>query len=158
MARIRSRSSGVVRRTPASRHADIDAMLDTVPHTGGVTTLEAMVMGVPTITLLGERVAGRLSGSISTTDGLPALVATSPDEYVEIAVRLAADRERLVRERATLRDRLLASPIGDTRAYTRAVEDAYRTLWQRWCGEWSAVSNQPSGARATGALAREAAW
>ena len=52
---------------------------------------------------------------------------------MRIAARLASDPARLARERSTLRTRLLASPIGDARAYTRAVEAAYRDLWRRWC-------------------------
>ena len=71
--------------------------------------------------------------SFLTTVGLADLVAESPEAYVEVAARLAGDVGRLARERATLRERLLASPIGDVRAYTRHVEAAYRQLWQNWC-------------------------
>jgi predicted O-linked N-acetylglucosamine transferase (SPINDLY family) len=98
-----------------------------------VTTLDGLLMGVPCVTLLGQRVAGRLSASFLTALGLHDLIARTPEEYVEIAARLAADPDRLARERATLRERLLASPIGDVRAYTRHVEAAYRQLWQNWC-------------------------
>jgi protein O-GlcNAc transferase len=115
-------------------HADIDLMLDSFPHTGGVTTLDALLMGVPVVTLLGEGVAGRLSASFLTALGLEDLVAETTDAYVSLATRLAGDLDRLAAERATLRERLLASPIGDTRAYTRAVEEVYRELWARWCG------------------------
>jgi predicted O-linked N-acetylglucosamine transferase (SPINDLY family) len=114
-------------------HGEIDAMLDTFPQNGGVTTLDALLMGVPVVTLLGERVSGRASASMLTTLGLDDLIAHTTDEYVEIAARLAGDLGRLARERATLRERLLTSPIGDTRTYTRAVEATYRALWQRWC-------------------------
>jgi predicted O-linked N-acetylglucosamine transferase (SPINDLY family) len=114
-------------------HAEIDVMLDTFPQSGGITTLDAILMGVPVVTLLGERVPGRASASFLRTVGLDDLVAESAEAYVEVAARLAADRDRLVRERATLRERLLASPIGDVRAYTRHVEAAYRQLWQNWC-------------------------
>jgi predicted O-linked N-acetylglucosamine transferase (SPINDLY family) len=116
-------------------HGEIDIMLDTFPQSGGVTTLDAMLMGVPVVTLLCERVPGRASASFLTTVGLGDLAADSADEYVEIAARLAGDLDRLARERASLRGRLLASPIGDVRAYTRHVEAAYRRLWQAWCGE-----------------------
>jgi predicted O-linked N-acetylglucosamine transferase (SPINDLY family) len=113
-------------------HGEIDVMLDTFPQNGGITTLDALLMGVPVVTLLGERVSGRASASMLTSLGLDDLVAHTTEEYVEIAARLAGDLGRLARERATLRQRLLASPIGDTRAYTRAVEATYRALWQRW--------------------------
>ncbi len=118
-----------------SAHGDIDILLDTFPHGGGVTSVEALLMGVPVVTLLGERVAGRLAASFLTILGLGDLVADSPEAYVAIAARLAADRDRLIRERETLRPRLLASPLADADRYTRAVEDAYRSLWRRWCAE-----------------------
>jgi len=114
-------------------HNDIDIFLDTFPHGGGVTSIESLLMGVPVVTLLGERVAGRLAASFLTTLGLTDLIADNEDEYLQIAVRLAADRERLVRERETLRERILASPIANADLYTRALEATYRDLWQRWC-------------------------
>jgi predicted O-linked N-acetylglucosamine transferase (SPINDLY family) len=114
-------------------HTEVDIVLDTFPHTGGVTTVEALLMGVPVVTLLGEGVAGRLSASFLTALGLDDLIAETTDGYVSVARRLAGNLDRLADERATLRERLLASPIGDTRAYTRAVEAAYREFWRRWC-------------------------
>jgi protein O-GlcNAc transferase len=125
-------------------HADVDLMLDPFPHGGGITTLEAMLMGVPTVTLLGERVAGRLSASFLAVLGLEQLVAKTLDEYVALAVDVATSAEWLASERASLRERLLASPIGDARRYTQAVEDTYLELWQRWCSEESGVSSQES--------------
>jgi predicted O-linked N-acetylglucosamine transferase (SPINDLY family) len=116
-------------------HADIDVMLDTFPHTGGITSLEAILMGVPTVTLLGERVAGRLSASFLAALGLDRLVARTLDEYVAIATEVAASPAWLEHERATLRARLLASPIADVQRYTRAVEETYQALWQRWRDE-----------------------
>ena len=97
-----------------------------------MTTVKAPLMGVPVVTLLGQRVAGRLSASFLTALGLEDLVAETPDAYAEIAGHLAGDLNRLAAERATLRERLLASPVGDTRAYTRAGEAAYRDLWRAW--------------------------
>jgi predicted O-linked N-acetylglucosamine transferase (SPINDLY family) len=113
----------------------IDVQLDPYPHGGGVTTYEGLLMGVPCVTILGNRLSGRVSASFLTAIGLTDLVARSLDEYVEIATRLAGDRDRLVRERSTLRERLLASPISDCDQYTRAAEAAYRTLWGRWCAK-----------------------
>jgi predicted O-linked N-acetylglucosamine transferase (SPINDLY family) len=114
-------------------HAEIDVMLDSFPHGGGVTTLEAFLMGVPVVTVLGERVPGRLSASLLAALGLHDLVASTIDEYVEIATALARDLERLAQLRATFRDRLRASPVGNRDRYTRAVEEVYRGLWRRWC-------------------------
>ena len=113
----------------------IDLQLDPFPHGGGVTAVEGLLMGVPCLTLRGDRQSGRVAASFLTTLGLADLVAESLDEYVAIACRLAADLGRLSHERSTLRERLLASPIVNREAYTRAVEGAYRTLWRRWCAE-----------------------
>jgi protein O-GlcNAc transferase len=90
-------------------------------------------MGVPVVTVLGERVAGRLAASFLTSVGMTDLIAQSADEYVAVAARLAGDRDRLARERATLRARVLASPMGNPELYTRHVEVAYRWMWRRWC-------------------------
>ena len=128
-------------------HAEIDLMLDTFPQSGGITTLDALLMGVPVVTLLGERVPGRVSASLLTTLGLEDLVARTTDEYVEIAATLAGDLDRLARERATLRDRLLASPIADAERYTRAVEATYRDLWRRWCDDRAGAGRGARGER-----------
>jgi predicted O-linked N-acetylglucosamine transferase (SPINDLY family) len=126
-------------------HGEIDIMLDTFPHGGGVTTVDSFFMGVPVVTLLGERLPGRLSASLLTSVGLSDLVAESTEQYVEIATALARDFDRLVQIRTTLRARLLASPIGDGQQYARSVEDIYRTLWQRWCAD----APRPGGAAPT---------
>ena len=91
------------------------------------------MMGVPSVTLLGETITGRVSASFQTALDLDGFVARTPEAYLEIASRQAANLDGLAETRAALRDRLLASPIGDTRRYTRAVEDVYRALWRRWC-------------------------
>jgi len=128
-------------------HAEIDLMLDTFPQGGGITTLDSLLMGVPVVTLLGERVPGRTSASFLTTVGLADLVTPTLDQYVAVAVRMAGDLDRLAHERATLRERLLASPIGDAQRYTRVVEETYRSLWRRWCArrQESGVRRQASG-------------
>jgi len=91
------------------------------------------MMGVPTVTLLGEGITGRISASFLTTLGLTDLIATTPDEYVDAAIRAVGGLPQLADRRATLPDRLLASPIGDAHQYTRSVEAVYRSLWRRWC-------------------------
>jgi predicted O-linked N-acetylglucosamine transferase (SPINDLY family) len=119
-------------------HSEIDIMLDTFPQSGGITTFDALLMGVPVVTQLGQRVPGRVSASLLTTLGLSDLVAGTADEYVTIASRLAADHGRLSHERQTLRARLMAAPLADADRYTRAVEAVYRELWKRWCARATA--------------------
>lgn len=113
-------------------YQDADLALDPWPQTGGVSTLEACMMHVPTVTLLGERMIQRASASIMTTVGFPDCITTTEDEYVQRAVALVTtNRDELAAMRATARRNLLASPI--CVGYVEAVERAYRTLWQEWC-------------------------
>ncbi len=111
----------------------IDIALDPFPYGGGTTTAEALWMGVPVITWRGDRFVGRVSESILTTAGVSEFVATSAEDYVDKAVNLAADLPRLAALRAGLRDRVVQSPLCDAARFTRGLEDAYRTMWTRWC-------------------------
>lgn len=114
-------------------YGEVDLALDPFPHGGGVTALDGLWMGVPMVTLAGERIPSRMGASILTTLGLSEFVATSRDEYAALAVRHAGDLRGLATRRAELRGRLEGSVICDHRAYCRAVEDAYRAMWRRWC-------------------------
>jgi predicted O-linked N-acetylglucosamine transferase (SPINDLY family) len=114
-------------------YEQVDLALDPFPHGGGVTALDGLWMGVPMVTLAGERIPSRMGASILTTLGLEAFIARTPDEYVAVAIRQARDLPRLAALRARLRERLTASIICDHRAYCRAVEESYRAMWKRWC-------------------------
>jgi predicted O-linked N-acetylglucosamine transferase (SPINDLY family) len=89
----------------------VDISLDTFPYSGGLTTCEAMYMGVPTVTWPGNTFAGRHSLSHLMNVGLEEMVASSMDEYVAIAVKLANDLEQLRAKRAGLRQCMLESPL-----------------------------------------------
>ncbi len=124
----------------------VDIALDPIPYSGGLTTLESLWMGVPVVTLPGETFASRHSASHVSNAGLPELVARDADDYVAIASRLAADRDRLAALRASLRARLAASPVCDGARYAWSLEAAFREMWRRWCaGERpSAIDIPPS--------------
>ncbi len=111
----------------------VDVALDPTPYGGGVTTLEALWMGVPVVTLRGNTWVGRVSESILTTAGLPELVAGSEAEYVEIAARLATDAARRTALRAELRGVVEASPLFQPGGFARDLEAAYRSMWRAWC-------------------------
>ncbi|HEY0833253.1 MAG TPA: tetratricopeptide repeat protein [Azospirillum sp.] len=113
----------------------VDIALDPFPQNGGVTTMEALWMGVPVLALLGRTLPGRIGAAILTATGCPDWIAGSEEDYLHLAVERAADVEELRRLRGVLRARVATSPVGDTAAYTRAVEDAYRRLWRDWCGQ-----------------------
>src|SRR5258708_846464 len=108
---------------------EVDIALDPFPFGGGTTTLEALWMGVPTITLRGDRFVGRVGESVLTTLGLAELVAASPADYLTAAIDLAGDVARLAALRADLRQRLVASPLCDARAFARDLEIGYRSMW-----------------------------
>jgi predicted O-linked N-acetylglucosamine transferase (SPINDLY family) len=92
-------------------------------------------MGVPVVTLVGATVVGRAGLCQLINLGLPELIASSPEQYLRIAVELANDLSRLSALRATLRERMQASPLMDAPRFARNVEIAYREMWRRWCGK-----------------------
>jgi predicted O-linked N-acetylglucosamine transferase (SPINDLY family) len=114
--------------------AETDIALGAYPYNGATTICEALWMGVPVVSRSGDRHASRASRSILGAIGLEHLVAREPGSYVEIAVGLAKDTGILSTLRAGLRQRMLASHLMDARAFTSALEDAYRGIWKDWCG------------------------
>jgi protein O-GlcNAc transferase len=102
---------------------DIDITLDTFPQTGGTTTCEALWMGVPTVSLVGEALFERLSYSILVNAGLGDLCATTAEQFVDIAVALAADTDRIQALRTGLRDQIRGSPLGQTQQFARDFYD-----------------------------------
>jgi predicted O-linked N-acetylglucosamine transferase (SPINDLY family) len=111
----------------------IDIALDTFPYHGTTTTCEALWMGVPVVTLAGRTHAARVGVSLLNSVGLPELVAASAEDYVRTATTLARDLPRLAQLRRTLRERMAHSPLMDAPRFARAIEAAYRDMWQRWC-------------------------
>lgn len=120
-----------------ARYAAIDIALDTFPFTGSTTTFEALWMGVPVVTLLGDHMVARWSGAMLKKLKLDELIAQSEDEYVRIAVALAQDADRLASLRAGLRERVAKSPLCDERRRTQQIERAYRWMWAKWCAATS---------------------
>jgi predicted O-linked N-acetylglucosamine transferase (SPINDLY family) len=113
---------------------DIDIGLDPLPYSGGLTTLEALWMGVPVVTLPGATFAGRHAASHVTNAGLPDLVARDAADYVAIIRRLGADRTALAALRAGLRARMRASPLLDTKRFARDLSAALRAAWREKFG------------------------
>ncbi|MGD0768650.1 MAG: tetratricopeptide repeat protein [Tepidisphaeraceae bacterium] len=112
----------------------IDVGLDTTPYNGHTTSLDSLWMGVPVITLAGAWAVGRAGLSQLSNLGLHELAARTPEEYVRIAVELAADMDRLGQLRSELRQRMRRSPLMDAPRFARDVESAYRSMWTAWCG------------------------
>jgi predicted O-linked N-acetylglucosamine transferase (SPINDLY family) len=114
-------------------HHEIDLALDPFPWNGGTTSMHALWMGVPVVTLAGDRTASRLGASSLAYAGLAEFTANTNDDYVDIAVRTARDPAGLNSIRLGLRERIAASPNADPERITRAVENAYREMWKTWC-------------------------
>jgi predicted O-linked N-acetylglucosamine transferase (SPINDLY family) len=121
------------RRAYFERFQNLDLALDPFPYNGHTSTLDALWMGVPVITLAGRTAVGRGGVSILSNLGLTELIARTPEQYVAIAVGLAGDRARLAELRARLRPRMQASPLRDGKQYAADVEAAFRGMWTAWC-------------------------
>lgn len=112
------------------QYRDIDIALDTMPYNGGLTTCEALYMGVPVVALRGRSHGTRFGASLLENAGVPELVAESEMEYVKKAVQLASSPDILQQFHAGLRDELRRSPLMDGRRYMRDVEAAYWKIWR----------------------------
>jgi predicted O-linked N-acetylglucosamine transferase (SPINDLY family) len=114
---------------------EIDIALDPFPYHGTTTTCEALWMGVPVITLTGDRHAGRVGASLLATIGFAAGITATPEDYVLTARVLAGQPELLATCRRNLRADMARSPLCDHPAHARALEEAYRAVWQIWCAQ-----------------------
>ena len=111
----------------------IDICLDTYPYNGHMTTLDALWMEVPMVSMAGQTAFSRGGASILANLGLAELVARDSTTFVEIAVSLARDLPRLARLRSTLRERMRASPLTDRVRFARDIEAAFRQMWRARC-------------------------
>jgi predicted O-linked N-acetylglucosamine transferase (SPINDLY family) len=112
---------------------EVDIGLDPFPFTGGITTCDALWMGVPVITLSGPTCVSRQGVSLLSNLGLAGWIAETPDAVVDLACRWAQDLPRVAQLRAGLRHMMKRSVLLDRRGYTRSLEEAYRAMWRKWC-------------------------
>lgn len=111
---------------------DIDIALDPFPYPGGGTTCDALYMGVPVVTLVGKRHGARFGYSLLMNLGLAELCASTQEAYIEIAVALAKDTERLHAYHQNLRPMMQRSPMMQPETYMSALERAYTDIWQNY--------------------------
>jgi len=115
-------------------YGTIDIALDPFPHNAGTTTIEALWLGVPVVSLAGRPPVGRFGASILGSVGLGDWVTEDVDSYIARAATAASNIDALARLRETLRARFKASPIGtDSIGLAREIERAYRVLWREYC-------------------------
>ncbi len=120
-------------------YGQVDIALDSWPYHGTTTTCEALWMGVPVISLRGERHVSRVGASLLTAIGHPEWIASSPADYLLKAAELAADPVRLAALRAGLRDQLRQSPLCDHPAQASRFAEALRACWVEWCASAPAL-------------------
>ena len=114
-------------------YGGIDIALDPFPYNGGSTTLDTLWMGVPVVTLAGRMPVQRTGASVLTAVGLPDLIAQTPEQYLKIALYLAAVVPKMPDLRREVRQALIGSPFMDEIGIVRDVENAYREMWRTWC-------------------------
>jgi predicted O-linked N-acetylglucosamine transferase (SPINDLY family) len=119
----------------------IDLALDPFPYGGGLTTCEALWMGVPVITCPGETFSSRHSLSHLSNAGLTETIAHNGDEYVAAAVRLGTDLPRLAALRGALRSRMASSPLCDAPRFAANLLPILRTAWRNSCHNETSVGN-----------------
>lgn len=112
-------------------YADIDIALDPFPFTGGLTSCEALWMGVPVITLPQSRVVSRQTFALLSAIGKTDWAAKDASDYVSIAQKLAQDKDQLQRTRTTLRDVMQSSSLMNVKGFTRHLEQAYYELYEK---------------------------
>ena len=111
----------------------IDIALDTAPFNGSTTTFEALWMGVPVVTLLGDTMMSRWAASMLVRVGRPNWVALDEQGYVARAAEWSGDVDGLAHLRRTLRQEVETSRLCDAGRAVRNLERVYRALWRRWC-------------------------
>ena len=111
-----------------SCYGDLDVALDTFPYGGGATTCDALWMGVPVVTLSGDRPCGRLSTSLLNRVGCAQWIASSTSSYIDIACDLAARPDHLAEIRQRLRQQMMSSPLADERGFVTRLEEVYQQL------------------------------
>jgi predicted O-linked N-acetylglucosamine transferase (SPINDLY family) len=116
-----------------AEYGDVDIALDPFPFSGGLTSCEALWMGVPVVTLPEARAPSRQTLGFLQALDLAEWAATCPADYVKIAAALAADGERLGALRETLRRRMKDSSLCDGPGFTRGLEAILREIWRQWC-------------------------
>ena len=112
---------------------EIDIALDPFPYNGTTTSFEALWMGVPLITLEGDRHCARVGMSLMESMGMRDWIARDQDDYIQIAIKASQDRQHLQRTKEGLRRKMQASPLCDSQAFAQKFCQALRAMWQQWC-------------------------
>jgi len=116
-----------------ARHRIADLFLDTFPYNGHTTASDALRCGLPMVTCRGQTFASRVAASLLSSLGLEELIADDASQYEAIALRFAEDPEFRKQVKAKLEIAVQKSPVFDSKAYTKHLEEAFRQMWRRSC-------------------------
>jgi tetratricopeptide (TPR) repeat protein len=114
-----------------ARYRIADLFLDTLPYNAGTTASDALRMGLPVLTQMGESFASRMAGSLLHAVGLPELITTNQETYESLAIKFATNPQKLEAIKTKLINNLPNSPLYNTKLFTEHLESAYATMYQR---------------------------
>ena len=114
-----------------ARHRQADLFLDTLPYNAHTTTSDALWVGLPVLTLMGQSFASRVAASLLNAIELPELVTNTQEEYEALAVQLCKNPQKLAEIKLRLDNNRLTSPLFDTPLFTKNIEAAYIQMYER---------------------------
>ena len=135
-------------------HHQVDICLDTFPYNGGITTMHALWMGVPTLTLAGQTVGGRMGAGIQAHVQLDAFVAEDAAAFVQQGAQWARQLPELAGLRAELRKRFSSSALGQPALAGAGLAQALRSMWQGYCAGLPATSFEVTAGKLAGVESR----
>jgi len=118
-----------------AQYGQVDIALDTMPFSGGTTTCDAILMGVPVITAPGPRSWSRSAASVLATVGLKDWIADSEEGYVRRAIQFAREVSTIASLRRSLRSRISESTLMDGKQFAIDMQEAWRHMWISWCSQ-----------------------
>ena len=114
-----------------ARYRIADLFLDTLPYNAGTTASDALRVGVPVLTQMGESFASRMGASLLNALALPELITTTPEAYESLAIELATNPEQLEKIKTKLAENLPTSPLYNTKLFAHHIEIAYQEMYKR---------------------------
>jgi predicted O-linked N-acetylglucosamine transferase (SPINDLY family) len=115
-----------------ARYRLADLFLDILPYNSGTTASDALRMGLPVLTCMGSSFVSREAASVINAVNLPELITSTQEQYESVAIELATDPEKLKIIKDKLADNLATAPLYDTPLFTRYLESAYLTMYDRY--------------------------
>ena len=115
-----------------ARYRVADLFLDTLPYNAGTSASDALRMGLPVLTCIGNSFASRMAASVINAVNLPELITTTQEQYESLAIELATNPEKLKIIKDKLVNNLPTAPLYDTPLFTRHLESAYLTMYDRY--------------------------